>query len=197
MNPETQRRLATLDQEIRQKQKEMRALLRESTSEDAVEEFTFQTTDGEVSLSELFGDHDDLIVIHNMGASCPYCTLWADGFIGLLPHLQSRAAVALCSPDRPEDQVHFASQRGWPFTMISDPDKEFATAMGYAFERQGKDMLMPGFSSFHRDEDGTIRRVGHAPFGPGDSYNAAWHFFEMLEDGPDGWQPKFQYPGSE
>ena len=40
--------------------------------------------DGEKRLSDLFGDADDLILIHNMGKGCPYCTLWADGFNGVL-----------------------------------------------------------------------------------------------------------------
>src|SRR4051794_7044205 len=48
-----------------------------------------------VAISELFGDKDELIVIHNMGKSCSYCTLWADGFIGITKHLEDRAAFVL------------------------------------------------------------------------------------------------------
>ncbi|MGI9388028.1 MAG: DUF899 family protein, partial [Methyloligellaceae bacterium] len=44
----------------------------------AVDDYVFSKVDGTVRLSELFGNKDDLFVIHNMGASCPYCTLWAD-----------------------------------------------------------------------------------------------------------------------
>ena len=40
----------------------------------------------------------DLIVIHNMGASCPYCTLWADGFNGIYDHLADRAAFVALQP---------------------------------------------------------------------------------------------------
>ena len=46
----------------------------------------------EATLSSLFGDRGGLIVVHNMGRDCSYCTMWADGFTGLLPHLESRAA---------------------------------------------------------------------------------------------------------
>ncbi|HEY4822831.1 MAG TPA: hypothetical protein VIH83_04000 [Candidatus Bathyarchaeia archaeon] len=37
---------------------------------------------GKAALSTLFGKKDDLILVHNMGRSCPYCTMWADGFNG-------------------------------------------------------------------------------------------------------------------
>ena len=33
---------------------------------------------------------DDLVVIHNMGASCAYCTLWGDGFNGVYEHLANK-----------------------------------------------------------------------------------------------------------
>jgi predicted dithiol-disulfide oxidoreductase (DUF899 family) len=33
---------------------------------------------GTVRLSELFAGKADLILIHNMGTTCPNCTLWAD-----------------------------------------------------------------------------------------------------------------------
>ena len=49
-----------------------------------VEDVVFESEVGPVRLSELFGEHDDLVIIHNMGASCRYCTLWADGFSGYL-----------------------------------------------------------------------------------------------------------------
>jgi len=66
------------------------------------------------SLAGLFGRKDDLVVIHNMGSSCPYCTLWADGFNGLYDHLANRAAFALSSPDAPAAQKRFAEgPRDW------------------------------------------------------------------------------------
>ena len=54
-----------------------------------------RTLAGETTLLDLFGDRDTLLAIHNMGQGCRYCTLWADGFNGLLPHLES---AHVCSP---------------------------------------------------------------------------------------------------
>src|SRR4030067_284025 len=33
-----------------------------------------------VKLSRMFGRHDRLVVLHNMGKSCPNCALWGDEF---------------------------------------------------------------------------------------------------------------------
>lgn len=188
MTQEARARATALGQEIHEKAKERAELLR-SLPAEPVEPFTFETLDGSVSLEALFGEQPDLIVIHNMGKQCPYCTMWADGLNGLLRHLERRAAVVLCNADTPDVQRDFAASRGWGFRMIHDPDRRFATAMGYAGEHEGKTMLLPGYSTFHRDTDGTITRIAHDAFGPGDLYCGAWHMFGLLASGADGWQP--------
>jgi hypothetical protein len=55
-------------------------------------------------LGKMKGHYKDLILVHNMGQSCRYCTMWADGFNGIHPHLANRAAFALVWPDLPEGQ---------------------------------------------------------------------------------------------
>ena len=42
-----------------------------------------------------------MLLVHNMGKTCAYGTLWADGFVGVLPHLTRRAAVVVMTPDAP------------------------------------------------------------------------------------------------
>ena len=128
-----------------------------------------------------------------MGASCPYCTLWADGFNGMLHHFENRAAVALVSPDTPEQQKAFAYSRGWSFRMISNGASDFTADMGYMREYKGKLGLWPGFSTFHRDAEGNIHRIAHASFGPGDPFCGLWHMIGVLKDGAGNWQPQFSY----
>ena len=53
--------------------------------------------------------------------------------------------------------------------------------------------LMPGVSVFRKETDGTIYRVSRAEFGPGDNFCAVWHFFDLLPEGIDGWEPKLSY----
>ena len=146
-----------------------------------------------MQLSELFGASDDLIVIHNMGTSCSYCTLWGDGLNGWLPHFENRAAFAMVSPDSPEVQAAFAEERGWRFRMLSDAAKTFTDDMGFIRENEGERGPWPGYSTFHREQDGRILRVAYDSFGPGDPYCAVWHMLAHLDTGVDGWEPKFVY----
>ena len=163
--------------------------LRRLACGETVEDYAFQTSSGDVKLSSLFDGRDDLVLIHNMGKSCPYCTMWADGFNGLLPHLEDRAAFVVVSPDDPKVQEEFAAGRGWKFRMVSSQGSNFTKEMGY--ENDGKPM--PGYSTFTRDSDGSIQRIAHAAIGPGDPYCATWHLFDLLKDGVAGWQAKFEY----
>src|ERR1700745_3846279 len=79
--------------------------LQQSAEPQAVTDYTFPPPAGRLSLSQLFGDKASLFVIHNMGAGCPYCTLWADGFNGLLPHIENRASFVGAPPADPPAQA--------------------------------------------------------------------------------------------
>src|SRR6516165_10524291 len=113
--------------------------LQQSAEPQAVMDYTFATPDGPVRLSQVFGDKASLFVVHNMGAGCPYCTLWADGFNGVFEHLRNRAAFVLSSPDAPQKQQKFAQARGWRFPMVSCQSTTFPQDMGY-----WRDGPMPG-----------------------------------------------------
>ncbi|MEE9552765.1 MAG: DUF899 family protein [candidate division Zixibacteria bacterium] len=186
----TKDRIEKLENDILKARKELTGLKRDLPKED-VSEYTFMDLDGaRVDLSDLFGNHDELIVIHNMGKRCAYCTLWADGFNGILGHLENRAAFVVISPDDPATQKSFAESRGWKFRILSGKESKFTKDMGFEHD-DGK--YMPGFSTFHKDSDGRIFRTAYDYFGPGDPYCGIWHMFELLPNGVNGWQPKFQY----
>jgi predicted dithiol-disulfide oxidoreductase (DUF899 family) len=144
-----------------------------------VKDYEFATLDGPVRLSQLFGDHEDLILVHNMGASCSYCTLWADGYNGIHQHMVTRAAFAVSSPDRPDAQKKLAQSRGWKFPMVSHVGSTFAADMGYASAKGG---WIPGVSVFKRNGE-SIARVSDTGFQPGDDYCTLWHFFDLLPGG--------------
>jgi predicted dithiol-disulfide oxidoreductase (DUF899 family) len=171
---------------------ELRAKMRKAQAAvepEEVADYAFATPDGTVPLSSLFGDKTDLVIIHNMGASCAYCTLWADGFNGVYDHLASRAAFVVTSADRPEAQKAFADGRGWKFPMVSHAETSFARDMGY---RAADGRLKPGLSVF-RKEGGRVLRVSDTEMGPRDDFCSVWHIFDLLPDGPDGWAPKYRY----
>jgi predicted dithiol-disulfide oxidoreductase (DUF899 family) len=165
--------------------------LRRKMGHKMVPDYTLKDPEGHsVTLSSLFGTKDDLIIIHNMGRSCPYCTLWADGLMGFKKHLENRAGFALVSHDRPSVLREFASGRGWNFKYLSNDGGPFTKDMGFQDEKGNP---QPGVSTFHREPNGTIKRISHAFFGPGDDFCSIWHMFDMLKDGPNGWEPKYSY----
>ena len=177
-----------LEQELMEQRRRLSAL-RKELPDALVDDHILHGPDGAHHLSDLFGEHADLIVIHNMGSDCRHCTMWADGFNGLLPYFRSRAVFVVVSCDRPEIQREFADSKGWNFPMYSDESGEFTRAMGFLREWQGKLGLWPGVSTFHRSPDGSIRRVAFANFGPHDEYCPVWNIFDLLHDGVGDWQP--------
>lgn len=167
------------------------AELRRKRPKQEVADYIFADMDGQpVALSSLFGDKSDLILIHNMGTGCSYCTMWADGFKGLMPHLLSRAAFAVTSPDPPEVQKQFAQSRDWRFPLYSIIETSFAEDMAFLDD---KGEMVPGFSIFEKQSDGTILRRARGEFGPGDDYCSVWHLFALLPEGADDWEPKLSY----
>jgi AraC-like DNA-binding protein/peroxiredoxin len=184
-----------IDREIEALQKEVDAAKQRLTEarrrrpKEPISDYVLKNSDGsDVRLSELFGDKDDLILIHNMGTGCSACTMWADGFSGLSPHLMDRAAFVVCSPDKPEVQKRFAQRRNWSFRMVSTYETSFFQDMG--FWGNGP---WPGVSTFRREPDGSIVRIAKDFFDAGDDYCATWPLFDLLQDGVNGWDPKFSY----
>jgi len=166
------------------------AEIRKQRPREEVQNYTFKTPSGEVTLSDLFQGKDDLILIHNMGQSCRHCTLWADGFTGLAQHLQDRAGFVLTSPDSPEAQKKFAESRNWNFPIASAEGTTFPKDMGFEPE-PGE--FWPGVSAFYKDPDGRIYRTGKASFGGGDDFCAVWPMLDLLQDGSNGWVPQYRY----
>jgi len=186
----TYEEIAAIEAEIEALKRKKAEMIQTLTREDVIDYEFPRAEGGTARLSELFGRHDDLLLIHNMGGFCSYCTLWADGFEGLRPHLESRAAFAMVSNDDAADAASFAKSRGWTFPVLSGRDSTFTKDMGFYFEGQG---VYPGVSAFHRRPDGSIVRVARAFFGPGDDFCPVWHFFDLLEGGAKDWEPKLRY----
>lgn len=171
--------------------KEKLATLRRQLEPKKVKNYRFEGPWGEpISLDQLFGKHKELIVIHNMGNECPYCTLWADGFNGMLKHIEDRVAFVVESMDEPETQRGFQADRGWKFKMVSSRSNSFRKDMGYG---KNKSNLAPGMSAFRKERDGSIVRVSDTAFGPGDNFCALWDLFDMLPDSNPNWRAKLSY----
>ena len=183
----TAQRIAELQQQIFGLIEELGTLQKQSPGSE-VSNYSFATQEGETSLLELFADKDTLLAIHNMGQACRYCTVWADGFNGFLPHLEDAMLVALLSKDPPDVQRRFANARGWRFRLASHG--------GGAYIREqtvvdGQDNY-PGAVVYKREGD-KILRFNTCVFGPGDIYCSLWSLLALAGMGAEDWTPQYSY----
>ncbi len=162
-----------LEYEIMQKSQQL-AELRQKESDVEVAEYSFETLDGKTSLSNLFVDRERLLLIHNMGQGCRYCTLWADGINGFLDHLEDTMAVTLVSKDSPDVQRRMALERGWKFRLASHGGGPYMDDHC----NLGENSNFPGAAVYERKGNKIVRR-GRTFFGPGDLYSPMWHFLSL------------------
>jgi predicted dithiol-disulfide oxidoreductase (DUF899 family) len=183
---DTTSQIQDLEKEIAEKKQRLKEL-KKSGPRTTVKNYEFSGRDGmPVTLLELFADKDELMVIHNMGKSCAYCTMWADGMKGVYEYLAHKAPFVLSSPDSPEVQAALAQERNWPFPMVSTQNNTFKEDLG--FLKDG--MRYPGVSIFAKTAEDEIHLVTNDFFGPGDDYCSPWHFFELLPSGSEGFNPR-------
>ncbi len=164
------------------------AKLRAENPGTEIKNYTFATLSGPVTLLDLFADKDKLLVIHNMGQGCRYCTLWGDGLNGFIPHIESTMALALVSRDEPELQRRFANSRGWRFPLASHGGGEYIKQQTVM---EGADN-MPGAVVYER-RDERIFRMNSCIFGPGDLYCSIWPLLGMAGLSDADWTPQFKY----
>ena len=162
--------------------------LRLAAEPEEVSNYEFDIEYGSVSLLDLFGEQKVLFAIHNMGQGCRYCTLWADGINGFLPHLESAMSVVLMSKDLPVTQRTFANSRGWRFKLASHHANSYAED----HTKMGEYSNMPG-AAFYRRENGKIFKKNSCVFGPGDLYCSFWNFLALSGIADSDWTPQFRY----
>ena len=180
-------KIAAIERRIGALTAELNAL-RKANAAKPVPNYPFATSNSQTTLRDLFGEQDKLLLIHNMGQGCRYCTLWADGFNGLLPHLESALAVVLVSKDAPDVQRRFANSRGWRFRLASHGGGAYIEEQGVFGEAEN----YPGAVVYERDGD-TILRKNACVFGPGDLYCALWPFLGMAGIDGEDWVPQYSY----
>ena len=188
---ETNAKMVALRQEIGSIRRRMEALQAEIEPQP-VRDYSFEKVAGSVSLSELFGARRELFVVHNMGVACPNCTVWADGYNGVYPHIASRAGFAVIGPDAPEVQAEVASKRGWRFPFLSHRGTSFAEDMGYRAQGGG---YLPGLSVFRKGEQGLVRIGESGLVEPGCDFSPVCRLFEFLPGGSTGgtWKARHRY----
>lgn len=153
-----------------------------------------------VRLADLFTDgHDTLLVDHLMFAAqdeepCVMCSMWADGYNAVAPHIMQRASFVLVAKAEISKLRSFARQRGWDrIRLLSSPDTTFNRDFGM---ENADGSQNPGLSVFTRAADGAVyhRYTIGAEFDERnnrgiDPYTPVWNLFDLLPQGRGDWYP--------
>jgi len=138
--------------------------------------YSFDTPAGKKTLSDLFDGRSQLAVYHFMFGpdwkeGCPSCSMAADGFDGVLPHLIQRDVTFTAISRASLDQLEaFKKRMGWRFPWASSKNNSFNHDFQVSFT---KDQLAsgkiynfgtmqfgaeeaPGFSTFAKDSSGNV-----------------------------------------
>lgn len=174
---------------------------------EAAEDYRFQSPDGPVRLSELFGDKDTLVTYNFMYGvrrerPCPMCTSMLSALDGEMPDILQRVAFAVFATSPVERMTAFAEERGWRhLKLYSSAGNGFNHA--YAGEEpEGDDNA--AFNVFTRN-DGKIRHfwgdeMGMETADPGQDPRGApdpmplWTILDLTPEGRGSdWYPKLDY----
>jgi predicted dithiol-disulfide oxidoreductase (DUF899 family) len=116
--------------------------------------YRFETDEGSASLADLFQGRSQLLVYHFMfgyGArltaerrGCTGCSLVADHFDCVIPHLNGRGITFVCASIAPLPELQdYKRQMGWRFPWVSSLGSDFRYDFGAAFteeqQRNGAD----------------------------------------------------------
>jgi predicted dithiol-disulfide oxidoreductase (DUF899 family) len=129
---------------------------RKATAKTITDHTLYDNSGKEVRLSQLFGQHHQLIILHNMGQHCPNCALWGDEFNGMLKHLEKQASFCIVGPDDPATQQQYVKERGWTARLLSARGTSFVKELGFE-EEDGA--AKPGVSILSKGKDGEITIV--------------------------------------
>jgi predicted dithiol-disulfide oxidoreductase (DUF899 family) len=130
-------------------------------------QYTFQTEHGPTTLLELFEGRSQLVVYHFMfgphyEAGCPACSSTADGFNGVLAHLQANDVTMICVSRAPiEKLLAYRERMGWSFTWASSHENDFNFDYGVsAAEGMTHDPALPLLEA---NELRLLRLLGEQP----------------------------------
>lgn len=141
------------------------------------QDYVFESSDGPVTLAELFDGRSQLLIYHFMFApqwsqGCKSCSLVADHYDPAIVHLHQRDTSLVTVSRAPlEKLLAFRARMGWQFPWVSSGRNSFNRDYGVYFtDRELESGLaiynyesppypisdLPGLSAFTRDETGAI-----------------------------------------
>jgi predicted dithiol-disulfide oxidoreductase (DUF899 family) len=135
--------LAKLEAEHAQRGEEITRKRRELPWVPVEKAYEFETEDGTKTLAELFDGRSQLLAYnimygpdYELGA-CPGCTSLADGFDGVVLHLNKRDVTFVCFSRAPIDRlVAYKKRMGWQFPYVSTNGSDFPFDFGLAMTEE-------------------------------------------------------------
>ena len=124
---------------------------------EVTQDYEFEGKDGPLMLSDLFGDHDTLIIYSMMYGpqreqGCPMCSSMLDAWDGEARHIEQRVALVVVARSPIDRILAYAAERNWTgLSFYSDPSGDYTE--DYVGER---DADAPAYTIFQKT-DGTIR----------------------------------------
>jgi predicted dithiol-disulfide oxidoreductase (DUF899 family) len=158
----------------------------------------------EQRLSQLF-DHPEqtIVLMHFMFGEkqqqpCPMCTMWADGYDGVVPHLRQRVGFGVVVAGDVAVFRAYGRARSWRhLRVLSSAGSSYKRDLGFEDEDGAQH---PGVSVFRLGPDGRPRHFysASAIFGPGefrgmDLLSPVWNFLDLTPEGRGDFLPKRSY----
>jgi len=185
---------------------ELSRLQRSLPWEVVTQPYAFDGPNGLETLSDLFDGRSQLIVYHFMfhpddKAGCPHCSLRADGFDGLGPHLNHRDVTMVVVSRAPYPKLaEYQTRMGWRFKWVSSGGSGFNidyqvsfTPAEMAAKRAMYNYTMrdplarerEGHSIFYKDEHGTVFHTYSCYDRGNDKLNLHYHYLDLVPKGRD------------
>ena len=179
---------------------------RELPWEKVDKEYIFESPNGSISLSDLFGGRSQLIVYHFMygpdwEAGCPSCSLLTDHFNPAIIHLNQRDVSMVVISKAPIAVLEkYKKRMGWSFVWVSSYDNDFNKEYRVTFTEDEIEKNnayynyqkttfpsteAPGLSIFFKDNDGMIYHT-YSTYARGlDIFINTYNYLDLVPKGRD------------
>ena len=185
---------------------ELSRLQRDLPWEPVTKPYRFDSASGVETLGDLFAGRSQLVVYHFMfhpddKVGCPHCSLRADGFTGIIPHLNQRDVTMVVVSRAPYGKLEeFQKRMGWNFKWVSSGGSDFNFDFQASFTpeemeskramynytlRDPKAREREGHSIFYKDESGAIYHTYSCYDRGNDKLNIHYHYLDLVPKGRD------------
>jgi predicted dithiol-disulfide oxidoreductase (DUF899 family) len=179
---------------------------RELPWEKVQKQYVFESPKGKETLADLFAGRSQLMIYHFMlgpgwKEGCPSCSFIADGFDGMIVHLEQRDITMMVVSRAALTEIEvFKKRMGWKFKWVSSFGSDFNYDYHVSFSKDGKPIENaeynystakfpseegPGLSVFAKNSAGEVFHT-YSTYARGlDILLGAYNYIDMTPKGRD------------